>query len=142
MDILPQTPEMVKDNWDYFANAINVVAHKAQEHFTPEQVFGAAHDGSATVFHVHEDGAKRGLLVLTDHVDMYTGKTVLHVDMLYLTGPSLIGAMTELLNVIGNKYSFDQIEFRSPRKGWFKYLNAAGFKAGATFSRRLGHGWK
>ena len=94
------------------------------------------------MFHVEEDGDKRGLLVLTDHVDMYTGISVLHIDMLYLTGPTLIEVMTELLNTIADTHEFDQIEFRSPRKGWFKYLNKAGFKAGATFTRRIEHGRK
>ena len=137
MDIIPKTPKQVKMDWDYFANAIEVVAHKAKEDFTPEQVYQAALRGDANVFHVKEDGSKRGILVLTDHVDMYTGKTVLHVDMVYLTGPSLIAGMTELLNIVASKYEFDLIEFRSPRKGWFKYLSRAGFKAGATFTRRI-----
>tara|TARA_R110002096_G_scaffold434541_1_gene656559 strand:+ start:766 stop:1242 length:477 start_codon:yes stop_codon:yes gene_type:complete len=137
MEIIPQSPDEVKNNWDYFSTAIETVATKAKEDFTPEQVYQAALRGDATVFHVKEAGENRGVLVLTDHVDMYTGKSVLHVDMLYLTGPTLIEEMTELLDVIANSHKFDQIEFRSPRKGWFKYLNKAGFKAGATFTRGI-----
>mgnify|MGYP006144088575 CR=1 FL=1 len=137
MTILPQLPKKIKKDWGYFANAIESVARKTKEEFTPEQVYQAALKGDVNVFHVMEDGVKRGVLVLTDHVDMYTDKTVLHVDMVYLTGPSLIAGMTQLLNIIADKYEFDQIEFRSPRKGWFKYLNSAGFKAGATFTRRV-----
>jgi hypoxanthine phosphoribosyltransferase len=137
MTIVPQSPKKVKIDWEYFANAINSVARKTKEQFTPEQVYKAALNGDANIFHVIENGAKRGILVLTDHIDMYTGKTVLHVDMVYLTGPSLIAGMTEILNIIASKYEFDQIEFRSPRKGWFKYLSRAGFKAGAVFTRRI-----
>ena len=142
MEIIPQSPQEIKNDWDYFSTAIETVASKAKEEFTPEQVYQAALREDATVFHVEEDDDKRGLLVLTDHVDMYTGISVLHIDMLYLTGPTLIEVMTELLNTIADTHEFDQIEFRSPRKGWFKYLNKAGFKAGATFTRRIEHGRK
>ena len=142
MDILPQTPEMVVSDWDYFVRAIEATAKKTQESFTPDQVYNAVLNGDATVFHVHADGVKRGLAVLTDHEDMYTGKTVLHVDMLYLTGPSLIHKMYDLLSVLIDEHEFDQIEFRSPRKGWFKYLSNAGFKASATFSKEIQHGRK
>jgi len=137
MDIRPQTPEMVVSDWDYFAKAIEATARKTQESFTPYQVYKAAVNGDASIFHVYEDGIRRGLLVLTDHVDLYTSKTVLHVDILYLTGLSLIHEMTDLLNVIANEHKFDQVEFRSPRKGWFKYLSNAGFKASATFSKEF-----
>ena len=137
MDIVPQTTKMLTDDWDYFANAIKGVARKSKEDFTPRQVYQAALRNDATIFHVMEDDVKRGLLVLTDHVDMYTGKTVLHVDMVYLTGPSIIAGMTEMLNIIASEHEFDKVEFRSPRKGWFKYLSRAGFKAGATFSKEF-----
>jgi len=137
MEIIPQTPAMVRADWDYFANAIEVVARKAQESFTPEQVMNALIANNAAAFYVYECGHHRGVLILTDHVDRYTGKTVIHVDMLYLNGPSVIHEMTELLNVIASKYEFDVIEFRSPRKGWFKYLSDAGFKSCATFTKEL-----
>ena len=135
MDIVPQTTNMLRDDWDYFANAIKVVAGKTDECFTPEQVYDAAVIDDATVFHVMEDGVKRGVLVLTDHVDMYTRKSVLHVDMVYLTGPSMLAGLYESLKALADVHGFNQVEFRSPRKGWFKYLSRAGFKAGATFSK-------
>ena len=137
MEIIPQTPGMIRLDWEYFAHAIKVVARKTQEGFTPDQVMGALMNGDASAFYVYECGHHRGLLVLTDHVDMYTGKKVIHVDMLYLNGPSLIHEMTELLNVIASEHEFDQIEFKRPRQGWFKYLSDAGFKAGATFTKEF-----
>ena len=93
--------------------------------------------GEATAFNVYEADELRGLLVLTEHNDRYTGNSVLHVDLLYLTGPSLIHEMTDTLNMIAQEASFDQIEFRSPRKGWFKYLDDAGFQSSTTFYKEL-----
>ena len=133
---------MILENWDFFANAIETTAKKINESYTPLQFYEVIDSGEATAFNVYQNDELRGLLVLTEHNDRYTANSVLHVDLLYLTGPSLIHEMTDTLNMIAQEASFDQIEFRSPRKGWFKYLNDAGFKAGATFSRRLGHGWK
>ena len=137
MEIIPQTPAMVRADWDYFANAIEATAKKTKEEYTPRGVYLAAKDGSVSVFHVYHGGERRGLLVLADHVDLYTSKAVLHVDMLYLTGPSLLNEMHDLLGGMVVEHGFDQIEFRSPRKGWFKYLSNAGFKASATFSKEF-----
>jgi hypothetical protein len=137
MEIVPQTTKMLMADWDYFAKAINAVAGKTSEGFTPEQVYQAALRFDVNVFHVMDDDVKRGVLVLTDHFDIYTGESVLHVDMVYLTGPSIITGMTEILNIIASKYDFARVEFRSPRKGWFKYLNRAGFTAAATFSKEF-----
>jgi len=137
MELIPQTPKMVRKDWDFFAKAIEATATKTQENYTPRGVYLAARDGDVSVFHVYQDGKRRGLLVLADHVDLYTSKAVLHVDMLYLTGPSLLNEMHELLGAMVDEHGFDQIEFRSPRKGWFKYLSNAGFKASATFSKEF-----
>ena len=142
MELLPQTPEMVIDDWDYFVKAVTATAVKTQESFTPDQVYQALLNNDVTVFHVKDRGTKRGLLVLTDHVDMYTSKTVLHVDMLYLSGPRLIHKMYDLLSVVIDEQGFDQIQFRSPRKGWLKYLNSSGFKASSVFSKEIQNGWK
>jgi len=49
----------------------------------------------------------------------------------------LIHEMTDTLNMIAQEASFDQIEFRSPRKGWFKYLDDAGFQSSTTFYKEL-----
>ena len=140
MDILPQTPEMVVSDWDYFAHAIKTTARKVGESYTADQVYQVALNGDASVFYVYEDGVRRGLLVLTDYVDKYTSKTVLHVDIAYLTGPKLIHELEVLINQIVNEHQFDRFEFRSPRKGWFKYLTAAGFEASATFSKEFNYG--
>ena len=137
MELIPQTPEMVKKDWDFFVEAIEATATKVKEDYTPIGVYLAVKDYQVTVFHVYQDGERRGLLVLTDHTDLYTSKTVLHVDILYLTGPSLIHEMTIILNTMVEEHGFDQIEFRSPRKGWFKYLSNAGFKACAIFSKEF-----
>ena len=140
MNILKQTPEMILENWDFFANAIETTAKKINESYTPLQFYEVIDSGEATAFNVYQNDELRGLLVLTEHNDRYTGNSVLHVDLLYLTGPSLIHEMTDTLNMIAQEASFDQIEFRSPRKGWFKYLDAAGFKSGNTFCKELSDG--
>ena len=101
------------------------------------QFYEVIDSGEATAFNVYEADELRGLLVLTEHHDRYTGNSVLHVDLLFLTGPSLIHEMTDTLNMIAKEASFDQIEFRSPRKGWFKYLDAAGFQSSTTFYKEL-----
>tara|TARA_B110000902_G_C14017155_1_gene478872 strand:- start:317 stop:730 length:414 start_codon:yes stop_codon:yes gene_type:complete len=137
MELIPQTPEMVKKDWDFFVEAIEATATKAQQDYTPQGVYLAVKDYEVTVFHVYQDGERRGLLVLTDHTDLYTSKAVLHVDILYLTGPSLIQDMHDSLSAMVDEHGFDQIEFRSPRKGWFKYLSNAGFKACTTFSKEF-----
>jgi hypothetical protein len=142
MELLPQTPEMVVDDWDYFTKAVTATAVKTQESFTPDQVYLALLNNDVTVFHVTDSNTKRGLLVLTDHVDMYTGKTVLHVDMLYLSGSRLIHKMYDLLSVVIDEHGFDQIQFRSPRKGWLKYLNNSGFKESSVYTKEIHHGWK
>ena len=140
MNILKQTPEMILENWDFFANAIETTAKKINESYTPLQFYEVIDSGEATAFNVYQNDELRGLLVLTEHNDRYTGNSVLHVDLLYLTGPSLIHEMTDTLNMIAEEAGFDQIEFRSPRKGWFKYLDAAGFKSGNTFCKELSDG--
>ena len=140
MNILKQTPEMILENWDFFANAIETTAKKINESYTPLQFYEVIDSGEATAFNVYQNDELRGLLVLTEHNDRYTANSVLHVDLLYLTGPSLIHEMTDTLNMIAQEASFDQIEFRSPRKGWFKYLDAAGFKSGNTFCKELSDG--
>ena len=131
---------MILENWDFFANAIETTAKKINESYTPLQFYEVIDSGEATAFNVYQNDELRGLLVLTEHNDRYTGNSVLHVDLLYLTGPSLIHEMTDTLNMIAQEASFDQIEFRSPRKGWFKYLDAAGFKSGNTFCKELSDG--
>ena len=140
MEIIQQTPEMLLENWNFFANAIESTAKKIGESYTPLQFYEVIDSGEATAFNVYEADELRGLLVLTEHHDRYTGNSVLHVDLLYLTGPSLIHEMTDTLNMIAEEAGFDQIEFRSPRKGWFKYLDAAGFKSGNTFCKELSDG--
>ena len=140
MEIIQQTPEMLLENWNFFANAIESTAKKIGESYTPLQFYEVIDSGEATAFNVYEADELRGLLVLTEHNDRYTGNSVLHVDLLYLTGPSLIHEMTDTLNMIAEEAGFDQIEFRSPRKGWFKYLDAAGFKSGNTFCKELSDG--
>jgi len=137
MNIIKQTPEMILENWDFFADAIESTARKIGESYTPLQFYEVIDSGEATVFNVYEADELRGLLVLTEHNDRYTGNSVLHVDLLYLTGPSLIHEMTDTLNMIAQEASFDQIEFRSPRKGWFKYLDDAGFQSSTTFYKEL-----
>lgn len=137
MNIIKQTPEMILENWDFFAEAIESTAKKIGESYTPLQFYEVIDSGEATVFNVYEADELRGLLVLTEHNDRYTGNSVLHVDLLFLTGPSLIHEMTDTLNMIGENAGFDQIEFRSPRKGWFKYLDDAGFQSSATFYKEL-----
>ena len=131
---------MILENWDFFANAIETTAKKINESYTPLQFYEVIDSGEATAFNVYQNDELRGLLVLTEHNDRYTGNSVLHVDLLYLTGPSLIHEMTDTLNMIAEEAGFDQIEFRSPRKGWFKYLDAAGFKSGNTFCKELSDG--
>ena len=140
MEIIQQTPEMLLENWNFFANAIDSTAKKIGESYTPLQFYEVIDSGEATEFNVYQNDELRGLLVLTEHNDRYTANAVLHVDLLYLTGPSLIHEMTDTLNMIAEEASFDQIEFRSPRKGWFKYLDAAGFKSGNTFCKELSDG--
>jgi len=137
MNILKQTPEMILENWDFFANAIKTTAKKINESYTPLQFYEVIDSGEATAFNVYQNDELRGLLVLTEHNDRYTANSVLHVDLLYLTGPSLIHEMTDTLNMIAQEASFDQIEFRSPRKGWFKYLDDAGFQSSTTFYKEL-----
>jgi len=137
MNIIKQTPEMILENWDFFANAIESTARKIGESYTPLQFYEVIDSGEATAFNVYYADELRGFLVLTDHNDRYTGNSVLHVDFVYLTGPSLIAELEETINRIAEEASFDQIEFRSPRKGWFKYLDAAGFKSSATFYKEL-----
>ena len=137
MEIIQQTPEMLLENWNFFANAIESTAKKIGESYTPLQFYEVIDSGEATAFNVYQNDELRGLLVLTEHNDRYTGNSVLHVDLLYLTGPSLIHEMTDTLNMIAEEAGFDQIEFRSPRKGWFKYLDAAGFQSSTTFYKEL-----
>ena len=137
MNIIKQTPEMILENWDFFAEAIESTAKKIGESYTPLQFYEVIDSGEATVFNVYEADELRGLLVLTEHNDRYTANAVLHVDLLYLTGPSLIHEMTDTLNMIAKEASFDQIEFRSPRKGWFKYLDDTGFQSSTTFYKEL-----
>ena len=140
MNIIKQAPEMILENWDFFAIAIESTAIKIDESYTALQFYEVIDSGEATAFNVYQNDELRGLLVLTEHNDRYTGNSVLHVDLLYLTGPSLIHEMTDTLNMIAEEAGFDQIEFRSPRKGWFKYLDAAGFKSGNTFCKELSDG--
>jgi len=140
MNIIKQAPEMILENWDFFAIAIEATARKIGESYTALQFYEVIDSGEATAFNVYHNDELRGLLVLTEHNDRYTGNSVLHVDLLYLTGPSLIHEMTDTLNMIAEEAGFDQIEFRSPRKGWFKYLDAAGFKSGNTFCKELSDG--
>ena len=137
MELIQQTPEMLLENWNFFANAIESTAKKIGESYTPLQFYEVIDSGEATAFNVYEADELRGLLVLTEHHDRYTGNSVLHVDLLFLTGPSLIHEMTDTLNMIAEESSFDQIEFRSPRKGWFKYLDDAGFQSSTTFYKEL-----
>ena len=140
MNIIKQAPEMILENWDFFSIAIESTARKIGESYTALQFYEVIDSGEATAFNVYQNDELRGLLVLTEHNDRYTGNSVLHVDLLYLTGPSLIHEMTDTLNMIAEEAGFDQIEFRSPRKGWFKYLDAAGFKSGNTFCKELSDG--
>ena len=135
MDILPLTPEQIKSDWDYFSKAINAVVVKADGEMTPEQVYEAAIDHRVTVFHIIDE-VKIGLLVLSDYEDDYTEKQVLHVDILYLTDGSLFD-LYDLLEVVAKKYDFDKLAFTSTRRGWFKYLEAAGFKAAYSFSKEI-----
>tara|TARA_R110000744_G_scaffold91246_3_gene177096 strand:- start:7082 stop:7504 length:423 start_codon:yes stop_codon:yes gene_type:complete len=137
MDIVPQTVDMIESDWDYFANAIESTATKVKDSYTPSQVLNAVSTGDLTLFYVYEDEEKRGLLALTDHVDRYTRRKVLHVDIMYTTGSSLIIKMNNLLSQIVDDHKFDGIEFRSPRKGWHKYLTEAGFRASSIFSKEF-----
>ncbi len=132
---MPLTPEQIKSDWDYFSKAINAVVVKADGEMTPEQVYEAAIDHRVTVFHIIDE-VKIGLLVLSDYEDDYTQKQVLHVDILYLTDGSLFH-LYDLLEVVAKKYDFDKLAFTSTRRGWFKYLEAAGFKAAYSFSKEI-----
>ena len=135
MDILPLTHEQIKSDWDYFSKSIDAVVVKADGEMTPEQVYEAAIDHRVTVFHIIDE-VKIGLLVLSDYEDDYTKQQVLHVDILYLTDGNLFDVY-DLLEVVAKKYDFDKLAFSSTRRGWFKYLEAAGFKAAYSFSKEI-----
>jgi hypothetical protein len=137
MELLPQTPEMILSDWDYFDSGIESTARKVGGQFKSEQVYQAMVNDLVSVLYVISDGEKLGFLVVSDYTDMYTRDDVFHVDIAWLTGSSQLNELNQELTSICEVAGFDRLEFSSTRKGWFKYLEAAGFKAAARFSKEI-----
>ncbi len=112
----------------YYKFGIAECIEKNHDDTDPNAVLREILNGNVYLFDVLDNTFQVGFVVLSEVTQLYADTKILHVDFAHLEGTADgVMRLYASLPPFAKEKGFDQIAFRSKRKGWTKFCKRTGF---------------
>lgn len=132
----------LREHYQFFIDGVEAVISKCECGFNASDVYRAVTAGDVFLLWGFESEVEPlGFLVVSRFTDVYTLEEVLGVDIGYhVHGAEFMDVFKEI-DELAENLGVDRIEWRSPRLGWKRPADAAGYLSHTTvYTKGVPHG--
>lgn len=122
------SPAQLQGVWETILPGLQVVQKRSKGSWTPNHVYAAVFNNQSVLQIGYEGDLYVGFMVCTPAMDFYNGETSLVVWCCYTKFKGVVEKGLAELEKNAREAGFKTLKMQTPRKGWFRRLNAHGFR--------------
>lgn len=123
MKYIYQTPDMVRENWEFIRFGLSRILRKSPEPYIPEDVYVNLGIGKAFLWLVVADNdTKEGFFILEKNGD------TCHIWCAWAIAPNLLEDGVAHIETLAREFGAQKLTFDTNRVGWVKVADKLGFR--------------
>jgi len=118
-----QTPEMVRENWEFIKFGLSRILRKSPEPYIPEDVYVNLGIGKAFLcLGLADNGTKEGFFILERNGD------TCHIWCAWAVSPNLLDDGVAHIETLAREFGANKLTFDTNRVGWVKVADKLGLR--------------
>jgi len=118
-----QTPDMIRERWDFIRFGLSRILRKSPEPYIPEDVYLNLGTGKAFLWlGLSDNGNSEGFFILEKNGD------TCHIWCVWAVAPNLLEDGVEYIEKLAREFGAQKLTFDTNRVGWVKVADKLGFR--------------